>query len=363
MNNLKYKPDFERAQTCWDAFWNREIIDRPCTVICAQNSDNPVEPPGIQPVGIVDFEPVFSQMDGYLQTHCFLGEAVPAFMPDFGPDQMAGFLGAPIRISSDNPETNPAHPTGVTSWAEKIVDDWKSFLPLRIEPDNTCWKRMNEFHAAAQDRFQGKCLLKNIDLHSNIDVLAALRGPENLVFDFIDEPEIILEVMNQVCKIYKQVYMQFHQYGNKEKSGTTTWLQSYSRGKHNVIQADFICLLSPDLFRRFVLPAIEGEAAFLDNCCFHLDGPDALKHLDDILAIKQIDAVQWVPGAGNKPQLQWPQLLHKIQSAGKSIILYGDSEQIKTIHGQYKPELVVYNVATKTEQEGLELLDWLKKHT
>ena len=30
--NLKYKPDFEEARKYWDAFWNKEIIDRPCIV-------------------------------------------------------------------------------------------------------------------------------------------------------------------------------------------------------------------------------------------------------------------------------------------------------------------------------------------
>ena len=30
---------------------------------------------------------------------------------------------------------------------------------------------------------------------------------------------------------------------------------------------------------------------------------------------------------------------------------------------EYKPELLVYDVQAESEAEGLELLDWLKKHT
>ncbi len=117
------------------------------------------------------------------------------------------------------------------------------------------------------------------------------------------------------------------------------------------------------MFRRFVLPALEEEAQFLDRSCFHLDGPDALNHLDDLLAIKSLDAIQWVSGAGNKPQIEWPEVLHKIQKAGKIIILHLSASDVKRIHGEYKPELLVYDVKTDTVDEGMELLEWLKKNT
>lgn len=222
---------------------------------------------------------------------------------------------------------------------------------------------MKEFHSAAAKYYRGKCMLFNIDLHSNIDALEALRGAQKLLFDIIDEPDVVLRAMSQVRQLYKKIYMEFYEYGNKKESGTNTSLYLYSRGKTDMVQADFICLLSPDMFREFALPAIEEEIQFLDNSCFHLDGPDALKHLDDILSIKNLDAVQWVPGAGNKPNYEWPEVINKIQDAGKAAILYGDCEQIKTIHSQYKPELLVYHVVAQNEAEAMELLDWLKNNT
>jgi hypothetical protein len=118
------------------------------------------------------------------------------------------------------------------------------------------------------------------------------------------------------------------------------------------------------MFRDYVLPAIEEEAQFLDHSCFHLDGEDSLKHLDDILAIKEIDAIQWVPGAGKKPQFQWPEVLHKIQDAGKALHIFDSLiEEIKIHHKEYKAELIVYEVNANSSQQGLEFLDWLRKNT
>jgi succinate dehydrogenase flavin-adding protein (antitoxin of CptAB toxin-antitoxin module) len=56
---------------------------------------------------------------------------------------------------------------------------------------------------------------------------------------------------------------------------------------------------------------------FLDHCVYHYDGKGALGHLDDILAIPDIDVIQWVPGDGNPRSIEWMDLLHKIQAAGK----------------------------------------------
>ena len=352
--SLKYKPDFHRAQKYWEAFWNNEIIDRPCTLIWADDSERPVDNVHTVPIRS-DFESLLMRFDEYLETHCFLGEAMPGFRPGFGPDQVAGFLGAPIVISEDSE---------ITSWSEKIVDDWKSFLPLEIKADNVCWQSMKKYHKIAQKHLEGKALLYDIDMHTNIDGLEGLRGAQKLLFDIIDTPDLVHEAMSQMRKLYSKIYNEFYAYGNKEQLGTTCGLHLYSRKKYNRIQADFICLLSPDMFREFVLPAIEEEAQFLDHSCFHLDGEDALKHIDDILAIKEIDSIQWVPGAGKKTQFQWPEILHKIQDAGKSIHIFDSSiEEIKIHHNEYKPQLVVYEIDAKSREEGLDFLDWLKKNT
>jgi hypothetical protein len=336
-----------------EALWHHEIVGRPCTLVTAARLPDPIVCPRLVAEDS-DFSAALATCDQYLESHAFLGEAMPAFRPGFGPDQMAAFLGAPLSVSNGD---------GPTSWAQKIVQDWRVALPLRIEPDNRYYRRMREFHAAATEHLAGRCLLSEIDMHSNIDLLEALRGAQNLLFDMMDDPGIVHEAMAQARDIYAQVYETFYRYGAKQQWGTTSALPMYDHGRFNRIQADFIALLSPSLFREFVLPAIEEEAHYLDRSCFHLDGPDALVHVDDLLTVKDIDAVQWVPGAGRKPAIEWPDVLHRIQNAGKIIILHLCTEDVKRIHGQYDPTLVVYDVRARTVDEGLELLRWLEANT
>jgi hypothetical protein len=349
---LAYKPDFARAQQYWDAFWEQEVIDRPCAVVWADGDDPQPEAPRTVDVD-ADVDSVLDLHDRFLATHHFLGECMPGFRPGFGPDQFAGFLGAPLLMGE----------SGDTSWSRKVVEDWATFLPLRVQEDGACWARMKAFHEAAAARCTGRCLLYNIDLHSNLDALEGLRGAERLLYDIMDTPDLVAEAMRQVRKLHRRVFDEFYHYGNKEELGTTSWLHLYSRGRYGVIQSDFICLLTPAMFRSFALPAIEEEAASLDRACFHLDGPGALVHLDDLLAVNEIHAVQWVPGAGNAPQHTWVDLLRRIQGAGKSVILYGTPDEIRAFHGELDPALLVYDVKATSRDEGERLLAWLKEHT
>jgi 5-methyltetrahydrofolate--homocysteine methyltransferase len=130
-----------------------------------------------------------------------------------------------------------------------------------------------------------------------------------------------------------------------------------------VVECDVICLLGPRHARRFVLPAIAEEAAYLDHCIFHLDGPAALVHLDDLLAIPAIDAIQWVPGDGQPRSPQWMDLLQKIQAAGKGLWLDWTAEEIRQHYGDLRPEGVCFYTTVSSPQAADELLDWLKRHT
>ncbi|MBT3276172.1 MAG: hypothetical protein HN368_23695, partial [Spirochaetales bacterium] len=71
------------------------------------------------------------------------------------------------------------------------------------------------------------------------------------------------------------------------------------------------------------LPGVIEVCNFYDRSIYPLDGPGALRHLDALLDIKALDAVQWVPGAGNEGFSKWIDVYKKIQAAGKGIQIFG----------------------------------------
>jgi hypothetical protein len=118
-----------------------------------------------------------------------------------------------------------------------------------------------------------------------------------------------------------------------------TWGCAPSRGRCYYVSCDFICMISPAAFQQTVLPAVEWECGKLDRSIFHLDGPGALRHLDALLALPRLDAVQWTYGAGQGPASKWIEVYKRIQAAGKSMEVHlASPDDAKTFMENLRPE-------------------------
>ena len=105
------------------------------------------------------------------------------------------------------------------------------------------------------------------------------------------------------------------------------------------VSCDFICMISPAMFAETILPSIEWETRRLHRSIFHLDGPGALKHLDALLAIPQLDAIQWTYGAGAGKAGDWIDVYRHVQQAGKSVeVQAGDLDDARAVMAQLRPE-------------------------
>ena len=69
-----------------------------------------------------------------------------------------------------------------------------------------------------------------------------------------------------------------------------------------------------------------------------MSGPGALRHLDVLLEIPELNAVQWVCGAGNEGYARWTPVYQKIQKAGKGIALYIQLRELEEVFATLRPE-------------------------
>ena len=93
-------------------------------------------------------------------------------------------------------------------------------------------------------------------------------------------------------------------------------------GRVAKLQSDISGMISTRNFRRFVQPFIREQCQWLDYALYHLDGVAAMRHLDALLEIEDLNAIQWTPGAG-QPQGGdpcWYDLYKRIRAGGKAIM-------------------------------------------
>lgn len=360
---LKTKPDFEEVKNRWNAFWEDEVLDRP--MVCAMAPKKG----GRQIVDLWttrywnactgNFEAQLDLLDQWAETTLFMGDLIPHYSADHGPDQYGAWMGSELKFSPDNKTTN---------WAEPVISDWEQFLPVTLQEENPLWQSVLKYTALLKERGEGKYIVGMADLHSHMDAFSALRHPDKLCMDLYDYPERVKQGCLQARGTYPEIYNRIYQAGGMSKeTGSIGWLPLWSEGKTAAVQCDFSVFLGNEMWREFVMPEIEAEVNFLDNCFYHLDGKQQLIHLDDLLALPDLDGIQWVPGAGQPEMFEsvWRDVLKKILAAGKKVIVYGemDLDAVKDVHRDLGARGVVYDITGRTRDEMDEIIKWLKDNT
>jgi hypothetical protein len=97
-------------------------------------------------------------------------------------------------------------------------------------------------------------------------------------------------------------------------------------------------MISDKMFEEYFLPGIVRECRHMDRCIYHLDGPQALRFLDALLAVPEIHAIQWVAGAGYDYWADWIEVFQRIQTAGKSFIAYVPASDLSHFFEVLRPE-------------------------
>lgn len=240
----------------------------------------------------------------------WLGDAYASLSADIGPGSLALYLGAEPRFSTD------------TVWYEPCIDDIETEPVLAFDPENKWWKThvemVKKLRAAA-----GKDFLVNIpDLIENIDIYSAMRGPENTLYDIMDEPEKVERAIARIDDTYFRYYDELLSIVQDDDGiAAYTVFGILGKGRVAKIQCDFSAMISPAQFRQFVLPSLKKQAKKLDHSLYHLDGPDAIRHVPAIMEIGELDALQWTCGAGQPDGAcpRWYPIYDDVTAAGKGL--------------------------------------------
>ena len=116
-------------------------------------------------------------------------------------------------------------------------------------------------------------------------------------------------------------------------------------------------MLSPDMFEEFIMPELDMAGEIYGRMWYHLDGPDALKHLSRLLSLDYIKVIQWVPGEGAAPNgPEWMDVYRQIQDAGKIVDISMAPGNAEGVIKELDPSLLCIHTSCPTIQEGEDLL-------
>lgn len=343
----RFKPDLQRTLAMHRLYWERENHDRPLLLAYA-----PMPPEKSVPVPRtddlmqhwLDVDFVISRiLAGFTNTY-YAADSLPIYNPNIGPDFFGALCGCEIELGWN------------TSWAKHCVDDLGGYRVPPFDAQNRWWKKTAELTEAGMQASQGDFYVSIADIHAGLDAVVSLRGPENTCFDLVEKPEAVKRVTNEMYGLFEEVIDRSMAL-TKQQDGITNWLGLWYPSRWYVTSCDAICLLSPQMMDEFVVPVLQKELDFLDVSLFHLDGVQALTHLDALLAQPKLKGIQWVYGAGQPTAAHWIEVLRRIQAAGKCIHVDARPEEIETLCRALRPEGVCYSVHCRSVEDADALVD------
>ena len=246
-------------------------------------------------------------LDWYVAHSSLMADMLPVANTQLGPGSLAAILGGVFEGGED---TIWIHPD--PNYSDDIV----------FNPQHPNYLLHKELLKACKAKAQGPYYVGMPDLMEGLDVLAAIKGTDNVLLDTVMQPEVLEHQMQQINDIYFQVFDELYDIIREGDEMAFCYFSSWAPGKMSKLQSDISTMISVDDYRRFVQPFIREQCQKIDYTLYHLDGVGAMHHLDALLEIKELNAIQWTPGVG-EPQggsPKWYELYQKIIAGGKSIM-------------------------------------------
>ena len=343
--------DFEMRLKRQDAFWDREIIDRACVNMVFPAQEPVCALPQKQheshEARWMDIEFQAEKALAEVKNMVYMGDALPNRWPDLGPDFLPSLYGGKITFEQD------------TSYIKPFLDAWPEdptiLAPSREHP---YWAKMEELYAAFLEIGKHAFYTGIPDLHPGADCLVGIRGPQNMAMDLFDQPDAVKAALKVIDGDFAGVYDHYYEKLRAAGQAVTGWAGVVSTRKWHVPSNDFSFMISPSQFDEFFLEGLRNEINYFEATLHHLDGPGCLSHIDSLLGIEKLNAIQWVWGAGNGTVVDWLDVFKKVQAAGKGVqLLQVHPGDLDTIMENLRPEGVWMNlVGVESRDEGDALL-------
>lgn len=351
---MKYKPDWDEAKARLTALWEGRTLDRACLSVTAPSGNKRAAPsPRDAEAKWLDPEYVIPAALASVENRWWGGESIPSYLIMSG--WMVNF-GVKPHFSMDTIWFDPV---------EKV--DFDSPPDFRINPENP-WVRRHEAlyvkmaEAAGWDDF----LIGQPCILPATDVLAAHLGNERYLEAMALHPEWIDRALRQMTAALLAEKRRLRELIEKKHAfwyGNGGWMPFWAPRPYFGTQSDVSCMISPEMFDRFVAPDLESIGREYGAMWYHLDGRDAKQHLPRLLSFPFMRVIQYVAVPNEPPNgMGQLELYRTIQKAGRIVHVMVSPDQVAPLMNALDPALLLLQTGAKTIEEGKQMLAALPRN-
>ena len=318
---MEFERKHERHRRFWQPLENGEGNYLAVTSVSYDGKPNVEMPPP------KDFEEQWLSIDYRVRSELarmrntrFALDAIPTSFANFGPGVHAALLGAPYKLQ----------PNSV--WFD-LDPPLKSYDPLPIyktDPNHLLFIKIDQLTKELCAASKGEYHVGITDIGGQMDILFSLRG-EELLIDLLEYPDEILKVTQNLDDEFLSYFNYLTNVLREGGSKFTAWINIISDEPWFPIQCDMSVMISPKMFEKFVLPSLDRVSRTIGRSIYHLDGPEEIQHLDMLLSLPYVHAIQWVPLPFQTPgalyqdfaDKQSLEVYKRTLAAGKKVVIMG----------------------------------------
>ncbi len=347
---MKYKSDWSEAKRRLTALWHHERLERPFMSVLAPQPVKPATPvpqPADDEARWLDPAYRVALAKRQLESIWWGGEAIPSCL------QLAGW----VNCLGGTPHFAPD-----TIWFETRSVDFTRPSPFRHDPDNPWTAKYRALmlavcEAAGRDGF---LVGSPGGLPAN-DLLSMHMGTQEFLFALVDHADWMAEAI--LAGAHDQVRAKrVIQSEIRERTdfwyGNAGWMPFWAPEPYNTLQSDVSCMLSPEMFERFVVPELDVHGREFGALWYHLDGGDARQHLPRLLTLPYLRVVQYTPAPCEPPNGPAHLEMYKaIQAAGRIVHIQAPAQNVEPLVRELDPALLMLDTWCPSPAEGERLLE------
>jgi len=304
-----------------DAFWARRETDRPLLscLVCAdtlgKNFRHGVEciPDGLVQPGDIKLDAFAADYEDWYakQQQCELDVPWVAY-PLVSMPWCESILGCQIGSSGGNMAAQP--------W----VTDYRQIQELSIAADNPWLLKLLEYQEFLVKLSNGRFPVSNSLMRGPLDLLAAVRGPQQMCLDLYDCPEDLGAALQHLTDLWIQIaHMQMRVIPPFKGGYSFGQIDLWSRKHGGWFQDDAVALWGPSAYRQHVKPCEERLAGCMDVTGKHLH-PVALSSVSDLVRMRKLGVIE--VNFEETPGMSLKQMIPFLRQAleHKCLIIWGE---------------------------------------
>jgi hypothetical protein len=207
-------------------------------------------------------------------------DTIQRFTPAFGIPWVEAIAGCPVV----------ARPGSL--WAEPWLESYRDRPAMRLDPQSPWLCKLLDFTRAMVACSAGRFPVAVPQMRGPLDVLAALRTPQQMCLDFVEQPEEVRRILGELTDLWIEVGWAVLELIPPFYGGHSARMGMWATGPAITPQNDVSTLLSPRTYAEFVLPCDRRIIAAFPFTEFHMHSTEHFQ-VNNLLELEALTAIQF----------------------------------------------------------------------